>query len=198
MPRDRRTLTQYQRDLAKRGLTADSRLARIIKRDFEREIEKLLPETTHVSLVAVEGSEAGIAQGRSAARPGTDINLEVEPRIDLPNAVRKKAGLHVPGPGESRIHGSFKPDDVQTLGGKSYRFLDHKEVGTIWKDSFYSSAKARSKIRDLLNRDLDIAKALAPNCKGFAFTTNSKELAHLLAEEISMFPKEARNLLHAP
>ena len=158
----------------------------------------MLPPTTSVELVAVEGSEAGLAQGRAAARQGTIVNLEVEPRIDLPNAVRKKAGLYVPGPGEPRIKGSFKPDDIEFLGGESYRFKDHKEVDTIWKESYYSSDKARDKLRELLFRDLEIARALQPNCKGFAFTTNSKELKLLLAELIGDLPKEARALLHTP
>ena len=198
VPRDRRTVTQYQRDLARRGLMDDSRLGRIVKRVFARKIERVLPPTTSVELVAVEGSEAGIAQGRAAVRPGTIVNPEVEARIDLPNVVRKKAGLHVPGRGESRIPGSFKPDDIEFLAGDTYRFKDHKEVSTIWKDSFYSSEAARPKIRALLFRDLDIARALQPNCKGFAFTTNSKELAELIASEIGKLPKEARELLHAP
>lgn len=196
--RDRRTVTQYQRDLARRGLWGESRIGTIAKRKLARDIEKVLPPTSSVELVAVEGSEAGLAQGRAAERKGTIVNLEVEPRIDLPDAVRKKAGLYVPGPGESRIKGSFKPDDIEFLGGDSYRFKDHKEVEAIWGESFYSSDKARDKLREMLFRDLEIARALQPNCKGFTFTTNSKELKLLLAELIVNLPREARALLHAP
>ena len=64
--------------------------------------------------------------------------------------------------------------------------------------SSYSTETARSKIRELLYRDLDIARALQPNCKGFAFTTKSDELKLLLAEEIGKLPKDARDLLHTP
>ena len=196
--RDRRTVTQYQRDLQNRGLWGQNRVGAIAKRKLARDIERVLPPTTSVELVAVEGSEAGVAQGRAAARPGTIVNLEVEPRIDLPDAVRKKAGLYVPGRGEPRVKGSFKPDDIEFLGGNSYRFKDHKEVSTIWKESYFSSDRARDKLRELLFRDLDIARALQPNCKGFAFTTDSKELKLLLAELIGDLPKEARALLHTP
>jgi hypothetical protein len=195
---DRRKVSQYQRDLERSGLWGQNRVGAIAKRDLERKIEAVLPPTTRVEFVATESTEAGIAQGRAAAREGTIVNPEVEPQIDLPNAIRKRAGLHVPGPGESRIPGSFKPDDIEFFGGKSYRFKDHKEVTTIWEESFYSTETARSKIRELLYRDLDIARALQPNCKGFAFTTNSKELKLLLAEEIGKLPKDARNLLHTP
>ena len=198
LPRDRRTVSQYLRDLADQGLAGQSRIGRIAERDLARKIERVLPRTTSVEMVAVEGSEAGIAQGRAAARKGTIVNLEVEARIDLPNAIRKKAQLHVPGPGESRIKGSFKPDDIEFLGGDSYRFKDHKEVESIWKDSFCSSDKGRAKLRDLLFRDLEIARALQPNCKGFAFTTNDKDLKQLLAGLIAELPKDARGLLHTP
>jgi hypothetical protein len=195
---DRRTVSQFQRDLRARGLWRNPRVALIVQRDFARKIEAVLPRTTSVTIVATEGSEAGIAQGRAAARPGTNVNPEVEPRIDLPDAIRKKAGLTVPGRGESRIPGSFKPDDIDIFNDNSYLFKDHKEVSTIWKDSYYSSEAAQPKIRALLERDLGIAQALGPKCKGFAFTTNSRELADLLASEIAKFPKEARKYLHAP
>jgi hypothetical protein len=195
---DRRTVSQYQRDLRAAGLMDNPRVALIAQRQLAQRIEAVLPRTTSVTMVAAEGSEAVIAQGRAAARPGTIVNPEVEARIDLPDAIRKKAGLTVPGRGESRIPGSFKPDDIEIFKDKSYLFKDHKEVSKIWEESYYSSEAAQPKLRALLERDLGIAQALGPKCKGFAFTTNSRELANLLASEIGKLPKEARKYLHAP
>jgi hypothetical protein len=184
---DRSKTSQYEKGLAKRGWTEKPRVQRIAERQYARKIEALMPPTTQVDIVAVEATEAGRAQTRATG-------LEIEPRIDFPDAVRRRMDLYVPPRGGDRIKGSFKPDSIDQLGGNTYRFTDHKDVSTIWENSYFSSEKALPKINDLLDRNLRIAEALGPNCKGFLFTTESEELADLIQQQIRerFGPKEKR------
>jgi hypothetical protein len=197
-PTDRRKVSAHERDIG-RGLGAEEQAAR---RELEADVEKRLPSGSKVKTVYTESTEAGHAQGRAAARSGEILNPDIEYRIDLPDDVRRRAGLPTRDPAKP-TKGTFKPDDIRFFGahGERYLFTDNKFVGTIWEESYYSTAEAGPKIRALLERDLRIAEALQPRCLGFAYNTNDHDLANLLTEEIIKMRVEfpaAKELLHAP
>jgi hypothetical protein len=197
-PGARQRVTPYERELGTQP-GAEEAAAR---RELEADVNKRLPEGSRTATVRTERSEAGRAQNRAAAREGEIVDPEIEYRIDLPDNVRQRAGLPARS-SNAPTKGTFKPDDIKFYGkeGENYLFIDHKHVGTVWEDSFYSSAAARPKIRAMLERDLRIGEALQPRCKGFAYTTDDPNLAKLLTEEIIemriRFPA-AKDLLHAP
>ncbi|MGH8547071.1 MAG: eCIS core domain-containing protein [Methylococcales bacterium] len=198
---DKRKVPTYLRDLDR--LQKESKQAESARRELAAAVEQRMPAGTKVRVVRTERSEAGIAQGRAATRKGAPVDPDIEYEIDLPDQLRSAAGLTVPEKGAARAKGTFKPDDIRFLGekGDKYLFMDHKEVQTVWEKSYYASEKARPQLRAMLERHLDIARAMQPNCRGFAYTTNEPKLANLLAEEIAAIRKSvpaAKDLLHAP
>jgi hypothetical protein len=198
---DKRKVPAYLRDLDR--LQKESKHADAARRELAAAVEQRMPPGTKVKVVRTERTEAGIAQGRAAARKGTPVDPDIEYEIDLPNKLRSSAGLAVPEEGASRAKGAFKPDNIRFLGEKGDRYLfeDHKEVQAIWEKSYYSSEKGRSQLRAMLERHLSIAQAMQPNCRGFAYSTNDERLANLLAEEIDVIRRSspaAKDLLHAP
>jgi hypothetical protein len=190
-------VSQYERDLDQRVGKQKGRIELIAERALARKLEELLPDDTRVTFVKTERSAPGRAQGRAAARPGTIVNPDFDWQIDLPDPVRKQAGLKPRDPRKPQA-GTVKPDDVEFLGGDKYRFKDHKEVDGPWETAYYNSDRGRAELRAQLQENVDVAKALGPNFKGTAYTTNSPELANWLAKEIAKFPPELRKFLAPP
>ena len=176
----------YERDLAKidkrlgRGAAIAKEQAALAK-GIENKIAERGAKGVKVEVVATERTEAGAGQGRAAAREGVATAPAIEYAVDLPDNLRKSAGLPKRSPG-SRA-GIFKPDDIR-FEGDGYRFFDHKEVSGAWEDSYYSSDHGAGRIRKMLQRDLRIAEAM-PGCKGWIYSTNIEGLATMLAAEIT-------------
>jgi outer membrane protein OmpA-like peptidoglycan-associated protein len=178
---DKRRVAQYFRDVSKLGDPEELAEAR---QELAMNIEARLPEGTQVSVVSTERTEAGAAQGRVADR-GEAVVPDVEYEISLPDQLRSKAELPRSA-AKSKKAGTFKPDDIRfygSVGKGKYVFVDHKEVQTIWKDSYYASDRGSKEIRALLERDLRIAQAM-PGCDGWLFTTNDPKLEEFLQNEI--------------
>jgi hypothetical protein len=72
-------------------------------------------------------------------------------------------------------------------------------VLTIWEKSHFSKETARRELEVMVQRHADIYQNLKQNgCKGFAYSTNDKNLANLLAEIISSIKGPGRAGLLAP
>jgi hypothetical protein len=160
------------------------------RKELARDVQERMPKGTKVSTPSTERTAAGDAQGAAASRSGESVAPDVEFEIDLPDEVRDKAELPRRS-AESPKTGTFKPDDIRFSGPKhgEFTFVDHKEVESIWKDSYYAADKGQGKIRDLLERNLKIVKALRPKCLGWVFTTNQAELAAFIKDEIGIIAK---------
>ncbi len=198
-------VSQYEKELErlkrrKAGGDAVDKEIEEARRQLAEAIEKRMPEGTRVRIISTERTEPGIAQGRAGARDPKLPDPDFEYEIDLPDAARAEAGLPLRGTGRSATRGVFKPDDIRFFGrkGEDYLFVDHKEVGTIWKESYYAADKGRQKIAAMLERHLNIVEAMGPRCKGFAYTTNENALANLIADEIIRLGPRAKGRLFPP
>ena len=146
--------------------------------DFQ---QKYLPEGSKVRTREIPRTEAGRAQQRAVTPEGSKVLMDVELDVVLPSGTR------------------FAPDGVEFVGRDRYLFLEHKEVLTAWEKSSFSRAGKVEELDAMLSRHAEIYLQLKEKgCAGFQYSTNTKELADLLAERISLMKGEGRKGLLAP
>jgi hypothetical protein len=117
------------------------------------------------------------------------FDLDVE--LDFPDRIRRRLGLPLRNPSKPKLGVvgadglSFGSLDNYFIPSDKYLLLEHKEIETIWENSHYARENAIKQLDDILQKHLDVARILQPyGCMGFAYSTNEKELARLLAERI--------------
>ena len=199
---DRRRTVPYLRDIE----TSDKQAGRLgpidaanaeLGSNMEAELRKFggglsggADASVRVKAVTSERTEAVAGQHRAAARQGAAGVPAVEYEVDLPNKIRRRAGLPLRSNKKPSL-GVFKPDDIK-FSKTGYRFYDHKEVQSL--ESYYASERGREDIRSMAERNLRIVNAM-PGCEEWVFTTNDENVADVIQEEIDALGEEYRKRL---
>lgn len=160
------------------GEQARNQLARDIKRRMPGD-----PKRVKVEIKRIERTEAGRGQIEAVTPEGTGVAMEDEFVITLEDGTK------------------FNADGFQTLSSnpKKYLLLEHKEVLTVWERSHFARDVAVHELDLMLNRHADIFLKLEKSgCAGFQYSTNSAELANLLAERIALMRRSGVRGLIAP
>ena len=160
------------------GEQARNQLARDIKRRMPGD-----PKRVKVEIKRIERTEAGRGQIEAVTPEGTGVAMEDEFVITLEDGTK------------------FNADGFQTLPSnpKKYLLLEHKEVLTVWERSHFARDVAVHELDLMLNRHADIFLKLEKSgCAGFQYSTNSAELANLLAERIALMRRSGVRGLIAP
>lgn len=135
----------------------------------------------------IERTDAGRAQARVVSPKAAEVAIDVELDIRLPATSRFPTGAR------------FKPDGIRFLPKRSYLFLEHKEVLTIWINSHYPRNFAKRELEILIRHRADIDLELRPyGCVGFQFSSNSNNLSDVIADVVSETGGPGRRGLLAP
>jgi hypothetical protein len=137
------------------------------RRALENQVNSLLEGKATVRTTRIARTEAGLQQAVEVTPKGAKGVMDVEFQVETKNGIK------------------FNGDGIESLGPKSFRFQEHKQILTIWEESFYSKGVARPKLKWMLQRHLDaMAEMAGSGCKGFLYTTNDREMFLLLEELI--------------
>lgn len=157
------------------------------KSEFATAVRKRLPPGSRVFTPTIERTDAGRAQASVVSPEDSEVAIDVELDIRLPTTSRFPSGIQ------------FKPDGIRFMRKGKYIFLEHKEVMTIWQQSHYSREFAVREIEIMLRQRADIFLDLQSyGCVGFQFSSNSDDLADVIAGSVADIGGPGRQGLLAP
>ncbi len=137
------------------------------RRALENQVNDMLGGKATVRTTRIARTEAGLQQAVEATPEGASSVMDIEFQVKTKNGIK------------------FNGDGIEPLSSKTFRFQEHKQIMTIWEDSFYSKDVARPKLKSMLERHLDaMAEMEGTGCKGFVYTTNDRNMFQLLEELI--------------
>jgi hypothetical protein len=137
------------------------------RRVLESQVNNMLEGKASVRTTRIARTEAGLQQAVEATPGGASRVMDVEFQVQTRNGIK------------------FNGDGIEPLGPKAFRFQEHKQIMSIWEDSFYSKDVARPKLKEMLQRHLDAMDEMqGTGCKGFVYTTNDKNMFQLIEQLI--------------